>query len=92
MPKRFCYAVNLEQLLCTEWDSEIEEFLPAVTEDNLQVLTRAGESGDQSPTPTSMLSDAQNGIIHNRILFEKRAVYLYEISRETETCFRYRIF
>lgn len=43
-----------------EWDSEIEEFLPAVTEDNLQVLTRAGESGDQSPTPTSVLSDAQN--------------------------------
>ncbi|XP_012249326.1 uncharacterized protein LOC100749707 isoform X2 [Bombus impatiens] len=45
-----------------EWDSEIEEFLPAVTEDNLQVLTRAGESGDQSPTPTSVLSDAQNGL------------------------------
>ncbi|XP_076648996.1 uncharacterized protein LOC143356850 [Halictus rubicundus] len=43
-----------------EWDSEIEEFLPAVTEDNLQVLARAGESGDQSPTPTSVLSDAQN--------------------------------
>ncbi|XP_076671153.1 uncharacterized protein LOC143370226 [Andrena cerasifolii] len=43
-----------------EWDSEIDEFLPAVTEDNLQVLTRAGESGDQSPTPTSVLSDAQN--------------------------------
>lgn len=43
-----------------EWDSEIEEFLPAVTEDNLQVLTRAGESGDQTPTPTSVLSDAQN--------------------------------
>ncbi|XP_050581456.1 reticulophagy regulator 2-like isoform X2 [Bombus affinis] len=46
-----------------EWDSEIEEFLPAVTEDNLQVLTRAGESGDQSPTPTSVLSDAQNDLL-----------------------------
>ncbi|CAL7940567.1 unnamed protein product [Xylocopa violacea] len=46
-----------------EWDSEIEEFLPAVTEDNLQVLTRAGESGDQSPTPTSVLSDAQNDLM-----------------------------
>lgn len=43
-----------------EWDSEIEEFLPAVTEDSLEVLTRAGESGDQSPTPTSVLSDVQN--------------------------------
>ena len=52
----------------SEWDSEIEEFLPAVTEDNLQVLTRAGESGDQSPTPTSVLSDAQNGIISYLIL------------------------
>lgn len=51
-----------------EWDSEIEEFLPAVTEDNLQVLTRAGESGDQSPTPTSVLSDVQNGITNCSIL------------------------
>lgn len=51
-----------------EWDSEIEEFLPAVTEDNLQVLTRAGESGDQSPTPTSMLSDAQNEFFNDEEL------------------------
>ncbi|OAD58650.1 hypothetical protein WN48_10534, partial [Eufriesea mexicana] len=48
-----------KMVLHKEWDSEIEEFLPAVTEDNLQVLTRAGESGDQSPTPTSVLSDAE---------------------------------
>ncbi|XP_076168706.1 uncharacterized protein LOC143147381 isoform X1 [Ptiloglossa arizonensis] len=51
-----------------EWDSEIEEFLPAVTEDNLQVLTRAGESGDQSPTPTSVLSDAQNEFFNDEDL------------------------
>nr|XP_003699253.1 PREDICTED: protein FAM134C-like [Megachile rotundata]XP_012152018.1 PREDICTED: protein FAM134C-like [Megachile rotundata] len=51
-----------------EWDSEIEEFLPAVTEDNLQVLTRAGESGDQSPTPTSVLSDAQNEFFNDEEL------------------------
>ncbi|XP_012269096.2 uncharacterized protein LOC105693623 [Athalia rosae] len=43
-----------------EWDSEIEEFLPAVTEDNLQVLKRAGESGDHSLTPTSL--SAENNI------------------------------
>ncbi|XP_046607029.1 reticulophagy regulator 3-like [Neodiprion virginianus] len=42
-----------------EWDSEIEEFLPAVTEDNLQVLKRAGESGDQSLTPTSLSVENQ---------------------------------
>jgi len=48
-----------------EWqcDSEIEdEFLPVVTEANLQVLNRVGETGDHSPTPTSVLSDTQNGI------------------------------
>lgn len=49
-----------KMILHKDWDNEIEEFLPAVTEDNLQVLTRAGESGDQSPTPTSVLSDVQN--------------------------------
>ncbi|XP_015606792.1 uncharacterized protein LOC107273271 [Cephus cinctus] len=38
-----------------EWDSEIEEFLPAATEDNLQVLKRAGETGDHSSTPTGAL-------------------------------------
>uniref|UniRef100_A0A0C9RNR3 Fam134c protein n=1 Tax=Fopius arisanus TaxID=64838 RepID=A0A0C9RNR3_9HYME len=36
-----------------EWDNEIEEFLPAVTEDNLEVLERAGEDGDHSPTPAN---------------------------------------
>lgn len=49
-----------KMILHKDWDNEIEEFLPAVTEDSLQVLTRAGESGDQSPTPTSVLSDVQN--------------------------------
>lgn len=51
---------QLQKVVSSEWDSEIEEFLPAVTEDSLEVLTRAGESGDQSPTPTSVLSDVQN--------------------------------
>ncbi|CAK9828284.1 hypothetical protein ANTRET_LOCUS5841 [Anthophora retusa] len=55
-------------LLHKEWDSEIEEFLPAVTEDNLQILTRAGESGDQSPTPTSVLSDALNEFFNDEDL------------------------
>ncbi|XP_043493388.1 uncharacterized protein LOC122518494 [Polistes fuscatus] len=43
-----------------EWDSEVEEFLPAVTEDSLQVLKMAGESGDHSPTPLSKQSDNQH--------------------------------
>ncbi|XP_063974829.1 reticulophagy regulator 2-like [Diachasmimorpha longicaudata] len=34
-----------------EWDNEMEEFLPAVTEDNMEVLKRAGENGDPCPTP-----------------------------------------
>ncbi|XP_008558820.1 reticulophagy regulator 3 [Microplitis demolitor] len=38
---------------CKEWESEIDDFLPVVTEDNLQVLNRAGETGDHSPTPPS---------------------------------------
>ncbi|XP_071649001.1 uncharacterized protein [Temnothorax longispinosus] len=42
-------------------NSEIEdEFLPIVTEANLQVLNRVGETGDHSPTPTSVRSDTQN--------------------------------
>jgi hypothetical protein len=46
----------------SECDSEIDdEFLPLVTEANLQVLSRVGETGDHSPTPTSILSDGQNG-------------------------------
>lgn len=52
----------------SEWqcDSEIEdEFLPVVTEANLQVLNRVGETGDHSPTPTSVQSDTQNGIATN---------------------------
>ncbi|XP_043264507.1 reticulophagy regulator 3-like isoform X1 [Colletes gigas] len=57
-----------KMILHKEWDSEIEEFLPAVTEDNLQVLTRAGESGDQSPTPTSVISDAQNEFFNDEDL------------------------
>lgn len=55
-----------------EWDSEIEDFLPAVTEDNLQVLTRAGESGDHSPTPTSMSSDLQNDPFNEEELLSLR--------------------
>ncbi|XP_015191159.1 PREDICTED: uncharacterized protein LOC107074329 [Polistes dominula] len=43
-----------------EWDSEVEEFLPAVTEDSLQVLKMAGESGNHSPTPLNKQSDNQN--------------------------------
>ncbi|XP_058791711.1 uncharacterized protein LOC131664540 [Phymastichus coffea] len=46
-----------DELYSKEWDSEIEEFLPAVTEDNLQVLKRAGETGDHSPTPPSSGSE-----------------------------------
>ncbi|XP_043477450.1 uncharacterized protein LOC122508257 [Leptopilina heterotoma] len=48
-----------------EWDSEIEEFLPAVTEDNLQVLQLAGDSGDHLPTPVSVASDIQNDPFNN---------------------------
>ncbi|KAG6801522.1 hypothetical protein HZU73_03097 [Apis mellifera caucasica] len=59
-----------KMILHKEWDSEIEEFLPAVTEDNLQVLTRAGESGDQSPTPTSVLSDVQNEFFNDEELMD----------------------
>lgn len=51
-------------LFWTEWDSEIEEFLPAVTEDNLQVLKLAGDSGDHSPTSTSVASNIKNGKFH----------------------------
>ncbi|XP_033219134.1 reticulophagy regulator 2-like [Belonocnema kinseyi] len=43
-----------------EWDSEIEEFLPVVTEDNLEVLKLAGESGDHSPTPPPVVSEMKN--------------------------------
>ncbi|KAJ8683235.1 hypothetical protein QAD02_019027 [Eretmocerus hayati] len=39
------------ELQYKEWDSEIDDFLPAVTEDNLLVLRRAGDTGDRSPTP-----------------------------------------
>ncbi|OXU32116.1 hypothetical protein TSAR_002957 [Trichomalopsis sarcophagae] len=47
-----------QELSIKEWDLDIEEFLPAVTEDNLQVLKRAGENGDRSPTPPSPDMDA----------------------------------
>lgn len=61
--------VNSDTFLClelcheyaVEWDSEIEEFLPAVTEDNLEVLQRAGETGEQSPTPHDALAENQIG-------------------------------
>lgn len=54
---------KISLLILAEWDSEIEEFLPAVTEDNLQVLKRAGESGDHSLTPTSLSVENNIGII-----------------------------
>ncbi|XP_036142436.1 uncharacterized protein LOC105840904 isoform X2 [Monomorium pharaonis] len=56
-----------------EWqcDSEIEdEFLPVVTEANLQVLNRVGETGDHSPTPTSMQSDTQNDSFYDEDFIE----------------------
>ncbi|XP_046824528.1 uncharacterized protein LOC124426644 [Vespa crabro] len=55
-----------------EWDSEVEEFLPIVTEDNLQVLKRAGESGDHSPTPSSLQSDIQNDFFNDDKLVDLR--------------------
>ncbi|KAK0160331.1 hypothetical protein PV328_007755 [Microctonus aethiopoides] len=42
-----------------EWDSGIDEFLPAVTVDSLKILERAGDMGDRSPTPPSESSDNQ---------------------------------
>lgn len=53
-----------------EWDSEVEEFLPAVTEDSLQVLKMAGESGDHSPTPLSKQSDSQNEFFNDDELID----------------------
>ncbi|XP_032688099.1 uncharacterized protein LOC116852150 isoform X2 [Odontomachus brunneus] len=41
-----------------ESDSEIEEFLPAATETNIQILTKAGDVGEYSSTPTSALAEA----------------------------------
>ncbi|KYM98995.1 PREDICTED: uncharacterized protein LOC108777092 [Cyphomyrmex costatus] len=56
-----------------EWqcDSEIEdEFLPLVTEANMLVLTRVGETGDHSPTPTSVQSDTQNDSFYDEDFIE----------------------
>lgn len=56
-----------------EWecDSEIgDEFLPVVTEANLQVLNRVGDTGDHSPTPTSVLSDTQNDSFYDEDFIE----------------------
>ncbi|XP_011497481.1 PREDICTED: uncharacterized protein LOC105361888 isoform X2 [Ceratosolen solmsi marchali] len=47
----FLLRLLCKELSYKEWDNEMEEFLPAVTEDSLQVLKRAGETGDRSPTP-----------------------------------------
>lgn len=49
-----------KEFLSKEWDNEIEDFLPAVTEDSFQVLKRAGEHGDRSPTPPSSKLDHFN--------------------------------
>ena len=55
--------INLTYFSDWQCDSEIEdEFLPVVTEASLLVLTRVGETGDHSPTPTSVQSDTQNGM------------------------------
>ncbi|XP_018365347.1 PREDICTED: uncharacterized protein LOC108762717 [Trachymyrmex cornetzi] len=52
-------------------DSEIEdEFLPVVTEASLLVLTRVGETGDHSPTPTSVQSDTQNDSFYDEDFIE----------------------
>lgn len=56
-----------------EWgcDSEIgDEFLPVVTEANLEVLNRVGDTGDHSPTPTSVLSDTQNDSFYDEDFIE----------------------
>ncbi|GAB1868518.1 hypothetical protein CAJAP_09641 [Camponotus japonicus] len=56
-----------------EWecDSEIgDEFLPVVTEANLQVLNRVGDTGDHSPTPTSVVSDTQNDSFYDEDFIE----------------------
>lgn len=56
------YAYFMLFFSAWECDSEIgDEFLPVVTEANLQVLNRVGDTGDHSPTPTSVLSDTPNG-------------------------------
>ncbi|XP_011138750.1 uncharacterized protein LOC105182756 isoform X3 [Harpegnathos saltator] len=39
-----------------ESDSEIEEFLPAATETNIQILTEAGDVGEYSATSTTALA------------------------------------
>jgi len=50
-----------EQPSNPERDGEITEFLPEVTEDNLQVLNRAGEAGD-SPTSSNSANGTSNAI------------------------------
>ncbi|XP_066588710.1 reticulophagy regulator 3 [Prorops nasuta] len=57
-PAIICKLPN-KIMIHREWDNEIEEFLPAATEDNLQVLRRAGENGEHSTTPISSMSDSQ---------------------------------
>lgn len=55
-----------------KYDSDIEddEFLPVVTEANLLVLTRVGETGDHSPTPTSVQSDTPNDSFYDENFLE----------------------
>ncbi|XP_034949335.1 reticulophagy regulator 3-like isoform X2 [Chelonus insularis] len=51
------YRIPKKVLISKEWENEMEEFLPAVTEDNLQLLNRVGETGNHSPTPPNGLPD-----------------------------------
>ncbi|KAK0174365.1 hypothetical protein PV327_010142 [Microctonus hyperodae] len=53
------FKIPKSVFLIKEWDSEIDEFLPAVTDDSLKILKRAGDMGDRSPTPPSESSDNQ---------------------------------
>lgn len=55
-----------------EWDNEMEEFLPAITDDNLQILKTAGELGDQFSMPIALWPDVQNGIYHGIYLLLMR--------------------
>lgn len=62
--------IPIKLLSTKEWETEIDDFLPAATEDNLEVLKRAGETGDQSPTSQSNSQDFQNDAFNDDELNE----------------------
>lgn len=68
----FILRFPCKELSYKEWDSEIEEFLPAATHDNLQVLKRAGETGDRSPTPPSLDMESSHDHFTDEDLFGLR--------------------